>query len=91
MTLVPSMLSQVFRTESSWLQRLLTLRRWLVSGFLRSAKWIWNSSGTRVLGARMHSLRKFLELSHELCCSGSLGSLLMPLVLKLLLDIVVVG
>ena len=85
--LVPGMLSQVFRRKSSrprWLFFLMGVR---TDELWRSARQIWNSRGTRVLGARMHSLSELLKrFKPEFCCR-SLGSDLLLLVLKLLLNL----
>ena len=87
MALIPSMLSQSFRTESGWLQRFLKQRRLLASGVLRSAIWIGNSSGARVLSAGVHSLGEALDLFKHAVCCGSLGSDLLLLKLKLHLEL----
>ena len=87
MALIPSMLSQKFRTESGWLQRFLRRRRWLTDGNLRSAKWIRSSSSARVLSACMHRLSEALDLFEHAFCCGSLGSYLLLLELKLHLNI----
>ena len=91
MVLIPSMLSQKFRIQSSWLQWLLSLRRLLTDGILRSAKWLRSRGSTRGLGAGMHSVRESLDLLKHEFCGGSLGSDLLMLQLKLLLDLVVAG
>ena len=91
MVLVPSMLFQVFCRKSAWLRWLLKKRKLQTSKFWRRARQIGNSSSARVLGTSMHSFREFLDLLlHELCC-GSLGSDLLLLELKLLLDLNVEG
>ena len=87
MALVPSMLSQVFRTESGLLQRFLRQGKLLLSGLSHSAKWSLGSRSTRVLSASMHGLGEALDLFEHAICCGSLGSYELLLQLKLLLHL----
>ena len=91
MALIPSVLSQEFRIEACWLQLLLSKRRLLSDGLLHSAKWIGDNSSARVLSACMHGLCKALELFEHAIRRGSLGSELLLLELKLLLELDVEG